>query len=44
MWIKHAAERCVCGMSVRVDKHLTILELHKIIDKHRLYIIDDKHI
>ena len=27
-----------------LDKHLTILELHKIIDKHRLYIIDDKHI
>ena len=27
-----------------LDKHLAILELHRIIDKHRLYIIDDKHI
>ena len=43
MLIKHAAERCVC-VECTLDKHLAILELHKIFDKHRLHIIDDKHI
>ena len=27
-----------------LDEYLNNLELHQMIDKHRLYIIDDKHI
>ena len=31
-------------MERTLDKYLNNLELHQTIDKHRLYIIDDKHI